>query len=96
MSENPRRSPVEPPENGAEEESTGRPWRRREATLLVAAVLAALFFLIFETRLPPFSTSGTDIPSLPSGRKLMRCGSPQVSPLSCERINVISCSLVSG
>ena len=33
-----------------------RQWRRREAFLLVATLLAALFFLLFETRLPPFTT----------------------------------------
>jgi two-component system, NtrC family, nitrogen regulation sensor histidine kinase NtrY len=36
-----------------------RPWRRREAFLFVAALLASFFFLIFETRLPPFSSSQT-------------------------------------
>jgi len=33
-----------------------RPWRRREAFLLGATLLAAFFFLLFETRLPPFTT----------------------------------------
>jgi len=51
--------PPESPDRGREDEGSGRLWRRREATLLVAAVLAALFFLVFETRLPPFSTSQT-------------------------------------
>ena len=37
----------------------GRPWRKREATLLVAALLAAFFALIYETRLPPFTSSQT-------------------------------------
>jgi two-component system nitrogen regulation sensor histidine kinase NtrY len=37
----------------------GRPWRKREATLLVAAILAAFFALIYETRLPPFTSSQT-------------------------------------
>ncbi len=47
------------PESGTPEEGTGRLWRRREATLLVVAVLAALFFLFFETRMPPFTTNQT-------------------------------------
>ena len=37
----------------------GRPWRKREATLLVAALVAAFFALIYETRLPPFTSSQT-------------------------------------
>ena len=46
-------------EDEFEAEGTGRLWRRREATLLVAAILAALFFLFFETRMPPFTSSQT-------------------------------------
>jgi len=40
---------------GPEPEEPRRLWRRREAFLLGATLLAALFFLLFETRLPPFS-----------------------------------------
>jgi two-component system nitrogen regulation sensor histidine kinase NtrY len=40
-------------------EAPVRPWRRREAFLFVAALLASFFFLMFETRLPPFTSSQT-------------------------------------
>ncbi len=46
------RSPSPEPDEGAR---SRRPWRRREAFLLAATVLAALFFVAFETRLPPFT-----------------------------------------
>jgi two-component system, NtrC family, nitrogen regulation sensor histidine kinase NtrY len=36
-----------------------RPWRRREAFLFAAALLASFFFLMFETRLPPFTSNQT-------------------------------------
>ena len=42
--------------SGTEPDEPRRSWRRREAFLLVATLLAALFFLLFETRLPPFTT----------------------------------------
>ncbi|MEW6270675.1 MAG: ATP-binding protein [Thermodesulfobacteriota bacterium] len=44
------------PERATESPETRRFWRRREAFLLAATLLAALFFLVFETRLPPFTT----------------------------------------
>jgi two-component system nitrogen regulation sensor histidine kinase NtrY len=47
------------PEDETEGEGGGRSWRKREASLLVAAILAALFVLIYETRLPPFTSSQT-------------------------------------
>jgi len=46
--------------DGAPETTRGRPWRRREATLLAIAVVAALFLLFFETQMPPF-TSGQSL-----------------------------------
>jgi two-component system nitrogen regulation sensor histidine kinase NtrY len=39
-----------------EDEQPRRPWRRREAFLLAATLLASFLFLVFETRLPPFTT----------------------------------------
>ena len=47
--------PAPEPADGAPAASR-RPWRRREAFLLGATVLAAFLFLVFETRLPPFTT----------------------------------------
>ncbi|MFP6662929.1 MAG: ATP-binding protein [Deltaproteobacteria bacterium] len=49
----------EEPEDEEEGKGSGRSWRRREASLLVAAILAAFFVLIYETRLPPFTSSQT-------------------------------------
>lgn len=42
-----------------EEGGGGRSWRKREATLLAAALIAAFIVLIYETRLPPFTSSQT-------------------------------------
>lgn len=44
---------------GDEESGGGRSWRKREATLLAAALIAAFIVLIYETRLPPFTSSQT-------------------------------------
>ena len=44
-------------EDDAEERS--RPFRRRELVLLAATALAVALFLLFETRLPPFSSAQT-------------------------------------
>lgn len=42
-----------------EEEGGGRPWRKREASLLLGLTLVACFVLIYETRLPPFASTQT-------------------------------------
>ena len=47
---------VEPALGSGTDQEPRRPWRRREAFLLVATLLAAFVFLLFETRLPPFTT----------------------------------------
>lgn len=57
--ESQKEAPPPADEAGVEDEAVRSGWRKREATLLVAALLAVLFFLFFETRLPPFTTSQT-------------------------------------
>ena len=56
---NEKRPEGEGPSERDHRRRSGRLWRRREATLLVAAVIAAVFFLFFETRLPPFTSGQT-------------------------------------
>ncbi|HEY8517827.1 MAG TPA: ATP-binding protein [Candidatus Binatia bacterium] len=50
------RSSTPTPADTPDRREPSRFWRRREAFLLAATLLAALFFFLFETRLPPFTT----------------------------------------